>query len=310
MSPRSHHPYVFKALACPIAVVFGQTVNVMASSVMLLSIAAVGLSVGAVVSATSFAGLRRWCWRCGHHHLSKWRTLESHAQTTEKQFPAFRGRLHLAMQAHIEGAAFLVERTRDAVVELLSARTPSEVHSARPLKQSVQTLVAAVAILLVLEVFLPVTPSAALAAFQSGHLPLAKGPNLEDVSTDKAVLLGDISLRYTFPEHTRMTPIDVPNSDGTIHGPVGSQVLISARADAAFKAAALVINDSEPRPIVLTNGRNVQFQIDIVSDGQWRLVFQDATKEWFSTATFPIQIDDDDPPIGHHRSTISEASSD
>ena len=50
-----------------------------------------------------------------------------------------------------------------------------------------------------------------LAAFQSGHLPLAKGPNLEDVSTDKAVLLGDISLRYTFPEHTRMTPIDVPN---------------------------------------------------------------------------------------------------
>ena len=63
------------------------------------------------------------------------------------------------------------------------------------------------------------------------------------MSTDKAVLLGDISLRYTFPEHTRMTPIDVPNSDGTIHGPVGSQVLIS-RADAAFKAAALVINDS------------------------------------------------------------------
>ena len=284
--------------------VFGQTISlIMASAVFLLSAAAASLSLGWSLSAVRLifyfgtaAALVALALR-GHHHWSMWATLEAHAHRTEKLFPLLRGRLHLAMQTHIEGAAFLIERVRVSVVELLEERMPADVHSSHALKKSIKTLAGAVVFMCMFEAVLPITPSAALAAFHTGHMPLTKGPDLEEVETDKEVLLGDISLRYTFPEHTRMTPIDVPNSDGAIHGPVGSLVLISARADTSYKAAALVINETEPEPIVLTNGRNVQFQMNIVSDGQWRLVFQNSEDKWFGTDTFPIQVDDDDPPI-------------
>lgn len=283
---------------------FGSTTAQTASVVLLLlGGAAVSLSLGSALDLTRIlffillivGVLCTGVW--GVLRQRRWKNIESHAHYVERLFPVFRGRLQLAMNHQIQGAVFLAERIRASAVELSAKITPAQIHTSQPLKANIWRALGVVVLIVFFEILLPISPSTALAAFRTGEMPLSEIGTIETVSEDRDVLLGDIMLRYTFPEHTRMTPIDVPNSDGAIHGPVGSTVLISARADKRYRAAALVIDEKEPEAVMLTNGRNVQFSITIADNSEWKLLFQEAEEDWYSTTTFPIQVDDDDPPI-------------
>lgn len=225
-----------------------------------------------------------------------WQGLLKHAHLIEEMYPEFRGRLLLGMENNISGAKFLIERSVTKALKLIQAVNPKHVHTNKALGRRLIQAMGLILTVVILELSLSITPSDAFAAFRMGTLPPPDSSVLDSIAEEREVLLGDIMLHYTFPEHTRMTAIKVPNSDGSLHAPIGTTVHISARADKVYQSASLQLDDSDLQPIQLTNGRNIQTSIEITGQGSWRVLFQDGDT-WRSTKIFTIEVDNDDPPI-------------
>ena len=110
------------------------------------------------------------------------------------------------------------------------------------------------------------------------------------------VRVGDVSLRYEYPAYTGLSSITVDNSNGEVHGPPGTQVFVSGRSEERFDSVLIQSYDLPPVPSEMREGRGFEGSFVILDDGTWRAVFQRGA-ETLSSASFPIVLEPDDPPI-------------
>ena len=190
----------------------------------------------------------------------------------------------------------LVDRARRRVVAELADLSPAEVHPARPAQRAAGVALAALVGLWAAE-RLPVGPTDALGVLL-GQRTLAS-VKLEhaaaSVAEDRAVV-GDIVLRYVFPDYTGLDPIEVPNSDGTIHAPVGTVVQISARTATPFEGAALQIGEGDPRDVGLVGGRDLTTDLVVEGAGTWRFLLFSGEKVVLSP-DYVIEVESDAAPV-------------
>lgn len=70
--------------------------------------------------------------------------------------------------------------------------------------------------------------------------------------------LGDLSLRYLYPDYTGLPPYEVTNSTGEARGVPGTRVLVTARSASVVDAAALVVGDAEAGAAEVDEGRTLR----------------------------------------------------
>ena len=70
-----------------------------------------------------------------------------------------------------------------------------------------------------------------------------------EIDPDAEVVIGDISITYIFPEYTKMTPVEIPNSDGQIQAPAGTTIQIRAKTLRSYQSASIQFNDEQTEPI-------------------------------------------------------------
>lgn len=189
----------------------------------------------------------------------------------------------------------LLLRASTRAREVLDAVAPTEVHPARPLRP-----VAAVALGLLLAVglatvWMPVGPFQALAAIASGEVAATRLAEGVLVADDRA-LVGDITLTYIYPDSMGLDPVQVPNSNGTIHAPPGTRVEITARTAEAFDAVAIQVDEQPPQDARLSDGRDISGSLLIAGKGTWRFVLLRGDKA-VRSADFEIIVEADAPPV-------------
>ncbi|MCB9777428.1 MAG: DUF4175 family protein [Alphaproteobacteria bacterium] len=189
----------------------------------------------------------------------------------------------------------LLDRAVRRAAALAGAVPPDRVHPSRVLKQTALAVAVVALITGIAGWRLPVGPLSALTALVTGDVAAAR---LADavVAGQETAVVGDITLRYVFPDHTRMAPVEIPNSDGTIHAPPGTTVEIRARTGEPFDAVAVQIDDGAPIDAVLRQQRDVSAQLVVQDSGTWRfLLFRGG--EVVQSPTYRIEVEDDAAPV-------------
>ena len=154
----------------------------------------------------------------------------------------------------------------------LAAPVPrAVVHPDRPVRLALLGALGAVALTALSGLVLPVGPLAALTALATGNLAAARLAQAEAV-VDEHALVGDIVLRYIFPDYTGLEPVEVPNSDGTIHAPPGTLVQIQARTARPFDAAAIQVDQGEPADVQLSDRRDLSGSLVVAGAGSYRFL--------------------------------------
>jgi DNA-binding ferritin-like protein len=143
---------------------------------------------------------------------------------------------------------------------------------------------------------LPVGPGEAMAALWSGSSAAARIAGSEPPEVGERALIGDIVLRYVYPDYTGLAPLEIPNSDGTVHAPPGTRVTITARTAIPFEAAAIQVYERPPTDAELRAGRDLSASLLVEGEGVWRfLLFQG--RETRNSPDFKIEVEADAPPV-------------
>jgi hypothetical protein len=215
--------------------------------------------------------------------------------------PELRGRL-LTVAERPDGprgqeSADILALTRARAKKVLEEVPGSEVHPRAWLRPWLAVWTWALLAFVVAGVWGPVGPLQALAWLAAGSQP-AKAAQVETpiLVVDESALVGDLVLTYVYPEYTGLSPVEVPNSNGTAHGPPGTQVTIRARTADAFTGAALQVDDTEPTLATLKGGRDLQAGFLIEQAGVYRFLLRSDTAEQ-SSPDYAIEIDADQPPV-------------
>lgn len=227
------------------------------------------------------------------------------ARRVEALVPGLRGRLSAAVdEAAAAGAkpapravsAVLLARATEAAASGISGLRPSQVLPLGPLRPWAAGLGAAVGAAILATALLPVTPWGALTVLAGGSAASARLAQAGPDAVDARAVIGDITLRYVFPDYTGMEPVEVPNSDGTIHAPPGTRVEIRARSLEPFDAAALQVDAAAPVDATLANGRDVSTSLVVERSGSWAvLLFRG--KDIVRSPDYAIEAEADGAPV-------------
>jgi hypothetical protein len=220
------------------------------------------------------------------------------ARLVEALEPRLRHRLVTVVELGAYSDAFsgpLFDRAAERANELAREIPHQRVHPDGPTRWALWMALLAIA-LVIASSWLPMGPRQALEFLWTGstHSGDEAGDTL--LQTDAPVLVGDIVLHYTFPEYTGMEPMEIPNSDGTIHAPPGTRVRITARTADTFEAAALSIYGRDPTDARIFAGRDVEAELVVEGPGQWQLVFFHAN-ESARSREYRIETEADSPPV-------------
>jgi len=220
------------------------------------------------------------------------------ARLVEALEPRLRHRLVTVVELGAYDASFsgpLFDRAAERANELAREIPHQRVHPDGPTRWALWMALLAVA-LVVASSWLPLGPSQALEFLWTGSTRTGDDAGDALLQADAPVLVGDIVLHYTFPEYTGMEPMDIPNSDGTIHAPPGTRVRITARTADTFEAAALSIYGRDPTDARIFGGRDVEAELVVEGPGPWQLVFFRAN-ESARSREYRIETEADSPPV-------------
>ncbi len=197
------------------------------------------------------------------------------ARLAEADNPELRGRLVTA----VERTGGATEGESELMLGLLARRAVAELPNTRPsrIHRGIRQVVVAAASL-----FLLVLP-AILSLFAGGPFEVARWwaegfdaqaavamLDREDAAPEAQV--GDLVLRYTYPDYTGLEPRVVENSTGDAQGPPGTRVEITARSADRIEAAGLVAYD-ERLDAQVADSRMVTGSFTIgTEDGTYKLV--------------------------------------
>jgi len=218
------------------------------------------------------------------------------ARDVESRHPDFRGRLVTALDLPPETdspiASLLVRRAREGLARL-------SVTELRPADRTVRTLQVVGVLWLV---GLPLLWSATQGFATLGEYWLTGGTAQAatlalDVAPDEPVArVGDIVIRYTYPDYTGLDPHTVSNSTGDVQGPPGTRVEVSARSARPVEAAGLMAYEQALEARVIEDGRVVTGQFAIQSEpGTYKMqLYREGEPE--PSREFAIEVEPDLPP--------------
>lgn len=247
-------------------------------------------------------GLTTWM-ALGWPLVRRWRPAADprrQARLLEQHEAALRSRLvtaiELASAPERVGSPALLARAASRAAALASAVPAARVHPALP--AGLAGLCSAFALLIAMcaGLILPVGPLDAMAAMWTGSTAAARLDAAELPSADDRALVGDIVLRYVFPDYTGLAPLEIPNSDGTIHAPAGTVVTISARTAEPFEAAAIQVGEAPPQDARLVAGRDLSATLTVEAEGVWRFLLFRGPEARFSP-DYRIVLEADAPPV-------------
>ncbi len=190
----------------------------------------------------------------------------------------------------------LLVRAADRAWALAEPVTPAQVHPTAPLHPWGLAVGLSLLVLGLSSQVLPVGPDQLFGILMGASVAETRLADAGGEVGDERVVVGDIVLRYVFPGYTGAEPVEVRNSDGTIHAPPGTRVEISARTERVFDMAALQVDDLAPVDARLVSGRDVYAALDVDQAGVWRFVFFQGDGA-FMSADFSIEVEDDTAPV-------------
>lgn len=229
------------------------------------------------------------------------------ARRVEAVQPALRSRLVTAVDrallasppppgtVAIPTSPALLARAASRALALAAPVPPAAVHPDRPVRYALLAALLAVGLTAASGLLLPVGAYDALVALATGKVAATRLAQAEEVKDERA-LVGDIVLRYVFPEYTGMEPVEVVNSDGTIHAPPGTLVQIRARTARSFDAAALQVDQGEPSDVQLAGGRDLSGSLVVAGAGTWRFLLFTGDQV-LRSADFLIVVEADAAPV-------------
>ena len=261
----------------------------------LLGLAATATAVAFLVAIFVPAGKR---WAPSGTHLRQARQVERLQPVLGHRLITVVGRWGLLAGAEpLAGrSTVLLERAASTSAARLAEVPPADVHPSVPSLRAGAVAVMALVVLALVELLLPVGPS--------GVLRVAMGDPVGEVLLESAApavgeeqaVVGDVVIRYVFPDYTGIEPVEVRNSDGTIHAPAGTRVELSARTADSFSTAALQVNDRGPVDARLVGGRDISAALVVDEPGVWRfLLFRDGGV--IPSRDFVLEVEADSAPV-------------
>lgn len=254
----------------------------------------------AALIAVALAGIGGWV-AVALPLLLDWRPASDpirHAREVESLRPGLRGRLLTAVQ-HTDGAAAgeseallgLVVRRAVAAVSGLS---PADVYPARPAVRS--AIAVGVAWALGMIAVIAVGPGDVARFWFAGSAAHAEMDGISVAPTADLARVGDILVKYTYPDYTGLPPKVVPNGTGDVSAVPGTTVEVTARAADPMQAAGLVAYDERFEGVVGEDGRTLSgtFQVRKDEGAYHLLVYRGAEPE--RSRDFAITPEDDLPP--------------
>lgn len=190
----------------------------------------------------------------------------------------------------------LLALVADAAAPVALGVPPEAAYPARAVRGPVGIAAGMLAAVWVAQLLLPVGPFDLLAIAGGASVASARLDGAAPDAAPEDALVGDIVLRYVFPDYTGIPPVEVPNSDGTIHAPTGTRVEIRARTARPFDAAALQVLEAEPLDAALTGGRDISTALTVEAAGTWRLLLFEGSRA-LRSADFQIVIESDGAPV-------------
>jgi len=226
------------------------------------------------------------------------------ARVVEAQLPELRSRLITVVdraQQPQGGSVALLERAAGRAAEAVARLPPEAVHPTRQLHRPGGASAVAILLALIVSLLAPRGPLDALSLIL-GRAPTAPPAAASTLTSDTPALVGDIVLRYVFPEYTGLAPVEIANSDGTIHAPPGTRVEITARTGEVHDSAELRVSGLEPQRARLLFGRDVSTALTVGEAGTWQLALLQGETLALSPE-YPILTDADAPPVVALRTT-------
>ena len=200
------------------------------------------------------------------------------ARRVEALYPELRGRLLASVEQmnrpDVRSSAAIASISSQRELVTTSQLQRGRVHSRRQLLPLFSMSAFGAFLSLVFALLAPGGPlgtarwwlegSVASAAVEATHRD-ADGPHAR---------VGDLVLRYVYPEYTGLEPREIANGTGEAHGPPGTVVEVSARSAEAIETGALVAYEDAPLEVeVGEDGRTVRGAFTIqVAEGTWHFV--------------------------------------
>ncbi len=195
------------------------------------------------------------------------------ADRIEALRPELRGGLVTVVDraARPQGSPSLFARLVGEVGGRLAAVRPAEVWPLAPAWREARVLLVGLVLLGGATLHGPLGPLETLAFLLASAPAQAAVAPVSDGGP--RALLGDITLRYLYPSYTRLEPLEVPNTSGEVHAPLGTVVEIRARTAEVWERASLGVTGQDPVEVALEGGRVVRVQFTVTAAGSWRLDF-------------------------------------
>jgi hypothetical protein len=222
------------------------------------------------------------------------------ARQVEDLRPALRGRLVTSV-AHEEG---VTGQESPALLGLVARRALASIQGVAVghVHPSGHVIRAVMLALLLWLVALPATwltpggPVGLLRFWASGLDARAAAITQLVQREESEARVGDLVLRYTYPDYTGLDPREVANTTGDVQGPPGTWVEVLARTGDPVEAAGLVAYDQTFDASVSDDRRSVSGRFRISGDeGAWRLMLYRGGEPERSR-DFTITPSDDLPP--------------
>ena len=236
------------------------------------------------------------------------------ARLVEAFRPELRGRLVASVYRQAGGHP----GESDAIVTLMARRALTKVdglpleaiHTARSERQTGSVAALAWLCLMVIGATIPGgTHGVADWWFGGGGAQAAMASATTEAGLEPAKV-GDLTLRYLYPDYTGLDPYVVENSTGEAHAPPGTLVEVVARSGEPVSSAALVAYDEPAVDARVTDERTISGSFMVQADvGAYTLLTYSDGKSQASRA-FPIVPEPDLPPevtLGDGRDVIEVA---
>lgn len=107
---------------------------------------------------------------------------------------------------------------------------------------------------------------------------------------------GDVELTYLYPAHTRLPNRTLPNTNGEISAPKGTQVRLKTRADREVEKAFVLVGNAT-LPLEVENGRGLTGTLLVESPGSYRFRLAGARGKVLAEGPpIPIAVEEDQRP--------------
>ena len=256
----------------------------------------------AVAAVVLLAGGGAW-FGIGFPLLTRWKRAgdpRRQARLVETVEPELRGRLLTAVD-RIDGPQ---GQESPAMLGLIARRALGIARAVRPSKIHPAT-----------HLLLLILATGAFAIFTTGATLLVPGgpggiarwwrnvgtaqaavASAEVTTQEERARVGDLILRYVYPDYTGLEAMEVPNSTGDAHGPPGTVVEVVARSAETIEAASLVAYEEPALEAIVEDGRVISASFTIEPDPGFYAIVTYRAGTAIPSRDFAISPEPDLPP--------------